>query len=225
MNISEAIPFLRKNDTLSKEDFDGFVTEMLEIASLIQDEDLCMARYFYAQEESGKTSGVYFIKNKYTGLVKIGCTSDIKGRYATLDGLFRNQFGAPDALQIIGFLLIEPRFILKVESMIHRALSCHRKYGEWFEVSDDDIAPWMLGDVLLNNGILITGVFGEDIYSLIDYKTQLLRTNQSVSGIEREHKFFEWLFKNYRGCVSFNEKILRAIYDISPSATSCSTLW
>jgi hypothetical protein len=225
MDIFDCFPLLKEDGAYSKIDSVKLVEKIISLLNFISDEDLTMARYFYEIEKTGNTAGVYFIKNKYTGLVKIGCTSNIKVRYAMLDGLFRNQFGAPDALQILDFLLINPRFILKVEKMIHATFSNNRRYGEWFEISNDDIESSVFGDIVLNSGVRITSFFNDDIYKEIDYKNNLLRSSKSVSVILSELDFIKWLFANYRGDDMFNDKIIRAINDISPDATSCTTLW
>lgn len=225
MNILEFIPSLGQSDDSSEVDSVKLVDEILSCLDSISDEDLTTAYYFYTLEKTGNTSGVYFIKNRYTGLVKIGCTSNIRQRYATLDGLFRNQFGAPDALQILDFLLIVPRFISKVEKIAHATFSGKRKYGEWFDISADDIDLLAFGDIVLNNGIRITSFFNEDVCREIGYKNILLNLNRSSVDVLSEFEFIKWLFANYCGNDMFNDKILNAIRDISPDATSCTTLW
>ena len=225
MDILGFIPFFDRSDDSSEVDSVKLVDEIISVLGSISDEDLTTAYYFYMLEKTGNTSGVYFIKNKYTGLVKIGCTSNIKQRYATLDGLFRNQFGAPDALQIVDFLLIAPRFISKVEKIAHAAFSAKRKYGEWFDISVDDIDSLAFGDIVLNNGVRITSIFNDDICREIGYKNLLFRSNRSAFDVLSEFEFIKWLFANYYGDDMFNDKILNAICDISPDSTSCTTLW
>ena len=202
---------------LNNTELKNLVTEALDSISGMMKEELTSAYYFYMAEKTQKTSGIYFIKNKYTGLMKIACTSDIKSKYSELNELFKSHFGVDDALQMVGFLLIAPQYITEIEDMVHISLTDKRKDGDWFDISENDMLDsWLFGDVVLNNGVRITSVFDDDVYDIIDYRVHLL----SAECILEEYDFFKWLESNYRGSNPIYEKIGLVVDDISPTALS-----
>lgn len=94
----------------------------------------------YLLKENDNFNCVYFIRNKYTNLVKIGSTTDIIRRFNELNSLYKNYLGVDDSLKI-EFLLYIPYNIKPsvYEKQIHKELKKHRKFGEWFDIGYDDI--------------------------------------------------------------------------------------
>lgn len=71
--------------------------------------------------------GLYFIRNKYTGLIKIGVTGDINQRLHTLEC----SNGVP--LDVIRFVEGAGRY----EEELHKCFADVRTIGEWFFPCDD----------------------------------------------------------------------------------------
>jgi hypothetical protein len=72
--------------------------------------------------ETKRPTTVYFVRARTTGLVKIGCTSNLDGRVKELKSM------SGDVLDLLG---TEPGGIAR-ERELHRQFSDHRKHGEWF---------------------------------------------------------------------------------------------
>ena len=72
-----------------------------------------------------KLSKVYFIRAKGVGAIKVGFTSDLKGRFQNLKG------ASPVDLEI----LTSFSGTLEDEKAIHDILADHRLHGEWFKES------------------------------------------------------------------------------------------
>lgn len=77
-----------------------------------------------------KADLLYFVYNRYTGLIKVGITCDLPGR---LKGL---ECGAGVRLDVLGTLDQSG----DLEHPIHAALFETRECGEWFRPSDDLMA-------------------------------------------------------------------------------------
>jgi T5orf172 domain len=68
---------------------------------------------------------VYFVQGEKTGLLKIGCSSDVQRRLRDMQG------GSPDVLRVIKvFGPICQAY--RIEQAFHDAFTEHRKHGEWF---------------------------------------------------------------------------------------------
>lgn len=80
-------------------------------------------------------SCIYFIKNKYTGLIKIETTENIFKRYNQLESIFKNNFGIDDALTVLGIIIIPPKEKIKLESFYHQKYKKYRTFGEWFKIN------------------------------------------------------------------------------------------
>ena len=92
---------------------------------------------------------VYFFRNRYNGLIKIGQTTDIVKRFNDIKSICKNYIGMEDALIIEG--VIDTSFIKaqRVEKFFHNRYSKYRKFGEWFELPDDvwkDLFETFIGD-------------------------------------------------------------------------------
>lgn len=120
-NVSDIVYEL-KNRYENEEETEKFCTDILSQ---------------YIKNYGKKHNYVYFFRNKYNNLVKIGCTTDIVKRYGDIKSICKNYIGMEDALRIEG--IIDTSFIKpeKVEKYLHEKYKNYRKFGEWFEFPDD----------------------------------------------------------------------------------------
>lgn len=87
--------------------------------------------------------GVYFIRNEYSGLIKIGCSKNIMGRFNQLKRSFIHV-GMEPKLKLLCVVLTFPKYLEKLESQYHSMFKDKRKIGEWFDISHDDICGEIL---------------------------------------------------------------------------------
>ena len=103
-----------------------------------------------------KTSIVYFIRNKYNGLLKIGKTNDLQRRINEIEscfnflGLDTNEL-AVEAISYCPYGMNNG----KVETYYHNLFKEKRKIGEWFDVSYDELLNSLFVDYIIN-GVLVT---------------------------------------------------------------------
>ena len=103
-----------------------------------------------------KTSVVYFIRNKYNGLLKIGKTNDLQRRINEIEscfnflGLDTNEL-AVEAISYCPYGMNNS----KVETYYHNKKKKKRKIGEWFDVSYDELLNSLFVDYIIN-GVLVT---------------------------------------------------------------------
>ena len=103
-----------------------------------------------------KTSVVYFIRNKYNGLLKIGKTNDLQRRINEIEscfnflGLDTNEL-AVEAISYCPYGMNNG----KVETYYHNLFKEKRKIGEWFDVSYDELLNSLFVDYIIN-GVLVT---------------------------------------------------------------------
>lgn len=81
-------------------------------------------------------SGVYFIKNEETGLIKIGCSKDINKRYRDLQAQ-NEHLGYTSKLVLLDKILVDNYYDL--EQYIHNKYSEKRVINEWFKITKEDI--------------------------------------------------------------------------------------
>lgn len=81
-------------------------------------------------------SGVYFIKNEETGLIKIGCSKDINKRYRDLQAQ-NEHLGYTNKLVLLDKILVDNYYDL--EQYIHNKYSEKRVINEWFKITKEDI--------------------------------------------------------------------------------------
>ena len=82
-----------------------------------------------------KTDGcfLYFIRNKQNGNVKIGITKDPETRHRTISS-FEGE------IETVAMSRYENRADARVEEVrLHKKYASKRKYGEWFELSEEDV--------------------------------------------------------------------------------------
>ena len=82
---------------------------------------------------------VYFIYNKYTKLIKIGKSNNPFKRLNELNSMFKNHFGIENALEMIRIIFVPSGKDYTVEKMFHEKYADMRTFGEWFDVSKDEI--------------------------------------------------------------------------------------
>lgn len=70
---------------------------------------------------------VYFIVSRQLNLVKIGTTTDVDRRIATM------QTGSPSRLELLGTILGDA----ETESYLHIMFAEYRAHGEWFHYSEE----------------------------------------------------------------------------------------
>jgi len=87
---------------------------------------------------SNMLGGVYFIKNEYNNMIKIGRTNNIKERFAELKGSFLHV-GMEPKLQLISIVLTFPKYMGQMESYFHQRFKGKRRIGEWFDITKEDI--------------------------------------------------------------------------------------
>jgi len=103
------------------------------------------------------TSCVYFIQNEYTGLIKIGQTSDLIERIKQLKACFTLLGMAQSKLRLIGLIATFPQYSGKYEKVIHEVFADKRIIGEWFDISEDDVYREIFFDAS-DNFAIISGV-------------------------------------------------------------------
>lgn len=103
-----------------------------------------------------KTSVVYFIRNKYNGLLKIGKTNDLQRRINEIESCF-NFLGLDTNELVVEAISYCPYGMNngKVETYYHNLFKEKRKIGEWFDVSYDELLNSLFVDYIIN-GVLVT---------------------------------------------------------------------
>lgn len=103
-----------------------------------------------------KTSVVYFIRNKYNGLLKIGKTNDLQRRINEIESCF-NFLGLDTNELAVEAISYCPYGMnnCKVETYYHNLFKEKRKIGEWFDVSYDELLNSLFVDYIIN-GVLVT---------------------------------------------------------------------
>lgn len=111
-----------------------------------------------------QTSIVYFIRNKYTGYVKIGKTTDLRRRFKEIQNGF-HFLGLDTHELILEAIAYCPYGVdnSKVETYYHQLFKDYRKNGEWFDVSYDQLMNTLIIDYVIN-GVFVT------VEDVLDYK-------------------------------------------------------
>ena len=103
-----------------------------------------------------KSSIVYFIRNKYNGLLKIGKTNNLQRRINEIENCF-NFLGLDTNELVVEAISYCPYGMNngKVETYYHNLFKEKRKIGEWFDVSYDELLNSLFVDYIIN-GVLVT---------------------------------------------------------------------
>ena len=162
VNLDQEIKIVLKK---VKEDINGrmnYYTRMYDNIKNLSDHDLNEIYKSYMTLKNDDFSCVYFIRNKYTGYVKIGCTKQLETRLTRLNSLFENYFGMKNALSIEAVIYVPSKKHMKLESEIHQDLIDKHIFGEWYDISFDDIKINYIPDGKYFDNILV-GYVVEDI--------------------------------------------------------------
>lgn len=158
---------------------------------------------------NGKTgSYVYFIKNKYNNLVKVGSTNNIVQRFKTIKSICKNYIGMEDAVELVG--LIDTSFIkpIEVEKYFHKKYKQYNKFGEWFDFPTN---VW--------NSIKRLYFFDFEFDDTInEEERELFNLGNNIHGINFvgnpcDNEFMELLYGRYKN-ESYNNKELDRLTDI-----------
>ena len=93
----------------------------------------------YLEDKSNHTEYVYFIKNDTTGLIKIGMTTNPHDRISSISYTLKTATGIEHKLRFIGIIYMTSSSMKDYESYLHKKYEQHRKYGEWFDLSEKEI--------------------------------------------------------------------------------------
>lgn len=140
------------------------------ITSLI----IAFAVWLWTEKISGfsNTSVVYFIRNEYTGLLKIGKTNNLKRRIKEIENAF--NFLGFDTQKLTLEAISYCPFGLNnsiVETYYHNKCQNYRANGEWFNISSD----FLYDNLILCADYIVEGipVIVEDRY---DYEKKFRRS-------------------------------------------------
>lgn len=89
---------------------------------------------------------VYFLKNDDTGLTKIGFTKDLPARMKAITNQFKNLIGTEPNLRLIAVQFTHEKVMKLVEKEFHSNYKNSRKFGEWFDISEEGIVNEVLGE-------------------------------------------------------------------------------
>lgn len=96
------------------------------------------------------TSGVYFLKNQKTDLIKIGFSKDIKRRVKNIQSSIEHN-GYRTQMKLIAVHLTFESHGRLAENSFHSQYSQYREVGEWFRIDEAQLVnELMLGDEWLS---------------------------------------------------------------------------
>ncbi len=93
----------------------------------------------YLEDKKNRTEYVYFIKNDTTGLIKIGMTTNPHDRLSSISYTLKTATGIEHDLRFIGIIYMTSSSMRDYESALHKKYEKYRKYGEWFDISEEEI--------------------------------------------------------------------------------------
>lgn len=121
-------------------------------------------------------SCVYFIKNEYNGLIKIGKTEDFPRRLQQIKSWFY-QCGLDPKLKVVMIHATFPKFLTQLEGYYHKQFKDKRKYGEWFEVNENLLTDWNnFGDGFVS--------INETLVCFEEYENLTLKKDQIKYGLD-----------------------------------------
>ena len=144
------------------------------------------------------TGGVYFIKNEYNGMIKIGCTDDIGERFSQIKSGF-THLGMEPKLELIGMVLVFPKYKRQVENDFHQMFKCKREIGEWFNITKEEVYDQILSETdkfeFINDVLIDYTDYERDFFKNItrDYKVTEHEIREKV-GIKNEVFSLESVF-------------------------------
>ena len=163
--------------------------------------------YFYhcmLMDESNDENVVYFIRNEYTGLLKIGKTNNLSRRITEIERCF-NFLGLDTQKLVIEAISYCPFGINngKVETFYHNLFKEKRKNGEWFDVSYEELMNTLYCDYIINGVIVAVENItdfpdGAKTICLEEENVEILRKNienNLVEKLSKELCIFDNIFK------------------------------
>lgn len=102
------------------------------------------------------SSIIYFIRNEYNGLLKIGKTNNLQRRIKEIENCF-NFLGLDTSKLVVEAISYCPYGMNngKVETYYHNLFKEKRKNGEWFDISYEELVDSLYVDYIIN-GVIVT---------------------------------------------------------------------
>ena len=96
------------------------------------DETTAQKQWGVEVHQGKKTYGyVYFVRESFIGLVKVGSTKNLGARLASL------QTGCPQDLQLLAYIYSDA--YRSIEKLLHSKFSDKNHRAEWFSLTNDDV--------------------------------------------------------------------------------------
>ena len=154
------------------------------------------------------SKGVYLIRNKQNGLLKIGRTNNIERRYGEIIKSF--EFCGMSASDIILEKFIECSEEVRLERELHKELENYNVQNEWFDIKDYNIVEEALISIIekdfmgkmTSNTLEIEGDFKDDLYFIIN---TISNTNLSSNA----KLLYIWLANNTKDTFSVVASVKR----------------
>ena len=128
-----------QTDLMLMNEVKEFVQNVKNFHTRYEDEELKRLYINYLYSHDNGSSFVYFFRNNTDGLVKIGCSSDVKTRLSSIKSTVKNYSGKKCIFTLEGLICLPQSLMKSYESQIHDELREYRKHGEWFDISYDYI--------------------------------------------------------------------------------------
>ena len=167
------------------------------------------------------SKGVYLIRNKQNGLLKIGRTNNIERRYGEIIKSF--EFCGISASNIILEKFIECSEEVRLERELHKELENYNVQNEWFDIKDYDIVEEALISIIekdfmgkmTSNGLEIEGNSKNDLCFVVN---TISNTNLSSNA----KLLYIWLANNTKDAFSavVSGKQLQTILSCSRNTVS-----
>ena len=167
------------------------------------------------------SKGVYLIRNKQNGLLKIGRTNNIERRYGEIIKNF--EFCGMSASNIILEKFIECSEEVRLERELHKELENYNVQNEWFDIKDYDIVEEALISIIerdfmgkiTSNGLEIEGNSKNDLCFVVN---TISNTNLSSNA----KLLYIWLANNTKDAFSVvvSGKQLQTILSCSRNTVS-----
>ena len=167
------------------------------------------------------SKGVYLIRNKQNGLLKIGRTNNIERRYGEIIKNF--EFCGMSASNIILEKFIECSEEVRLERELHKELENYNVQNDWFDIKDYDIVEEALISIIerdfmgkiTSNGLEIEGNSKNDLCFVVN---TISNTNLSSNA----KLLYIWLANNTKDAFSVvvSGKQLQTILSCSRNTVS-----
>lgn len=204
------------NDTVKK--FKQAQAESLkDLFSKIPDESLKNVAATAEVLNDKLVGGVYFIKNEYSGNIKIGYGNDIRKRYEQIQTGFRH-LGMEPKLKLIAVVLGFSKYLPHIESLFHEEFKKQRRVGEWFKVSERTV-----NDFILSNSTEEIDFINGVIFDYSDYESQFFPEvvkDYEVSDLEIKAMLGIKEYKSVFDVLSKENKLSKIVKIIEKSKTS-----